>query len=453
MIGSRLSAGALAVAIGGCASSEWVGDYRRLDEGLNRFEDRTLGVAAAASSAGPSDGRLEGPIDADAVVEAARAGNPEVREAVARARAAREEIDRVGALDDPKLKVEAENVPWSHAGSFRRDEDNKFGVMQDFPFPGKLSLRSETALREAEAAYQEARERERDVVLRIRKGYYDYYAASREMEILREHVALLEEMEKAADARYRAGTAPQQDVLRTQVELVKLHNDVLFVSQRIDSARAALNALLNRPVQAPLGPPGEIVPREETFDADALLARAKAERPELRAADLKVRASLVGLTLAERDASLPDFFVGADYMQSPGMEDGWGAMVGINLPWFTGKHAAEVRKMKQTLRADEFGAAAAKNRVAFEVRDAARRVEAVRKSLTLFRGELLAKSAQGVEVSRAAYAVGQATLLDVLDAERSLRDVNLDYHRALAAYESAVADLERAVGADLRGNP
>ena len=47
----------------------------------------------------------------------------------------------------------------------------------------------------------------------------------------------------------------------------------------------------------------------------------------------------------------------------------------------------------------------------------------------------------------------KATFLDLLDSERSLRDVKLRHYQALAQYESSVADHERAVGVDLRRKP
>ena len=58
-----------------------------------------------------------------------------------------------------------------------------------------------------------------------------------------------------------------------------------------------------------------------------------------------------------------------------------------------------------------------------------------------------------MEVSRAAYEKDKTSFLDLLDAERSLRDMKLKYIQAVTQYESASADLERAVGSDLRRKP
>jgi outer membrane protein TolC len=363
-----------------------------------------------------------------------------------------EEVRRAGSLDDPMLKLQTEGVPFKSPG-LDNAMDNMFGLSQNLPWPGNLGLREEAAMRDAEATFQTYRERERDLIARAKRAYFDYFMLSKELAIHREHVKILEDFEKISDAKFRTGQVMQQDVLKPQVEIVMLHNDVYFIEQRLATARATINLLLNRSDDAPLGLPRDVVLTEATFDLKELQARALQERPEILAAQLRHRGSLAGLRLAEREATFPDFSVGVDYWQVPGGDDAYGAMLSINLPWFTGKHAAEKRKMGHLARADEIAVERIRAHVAFEVRAAFLRVEAARKSVQLFAGELLPKSRQSVEVSQSSYEKDKASFLDLLDAERSLRDVKVKYYQALAEYESALADLERAVGADLRRKP
>src|SRR3989442_431262 len=199
------------------------------------------------------DKRLLEPLDLETLVEAALARNPMLRESVARSQAALEEVSRAGALDDPSFKVEAWAVPLHQPLAFNRDDTNQFGLMETFPFPGKLGLRAESALREAEATHQLSRALERDVIAELKRTYFTYFMLSKELEVHREHVRLLEDFEKISEEKLKNGTAPEQDALKAQVELVMLHNDVLFLEQRIGSAKGAINALLSRPGGAPLG--------------------------------------------------------------------------------------------------------------------------------------------------------------------------------------------------------
>lgn len=446
---------ALTPVLAGCAAAAWQGDYDRLAADL-AHSSRYSGAVVRAE--GPStdaelDRILSGPLDLDLLVKVAIDRNPEAKELLARAKAGAEEVRRASSFNDPMLKLEAEAVPIHKPVAFNRDEANRFGFRQDIPFPGNLGLRGEAALRDAESMVQLFRDRQREVVSRVKKAYFEYYAMTKEVEIHLEHVKILEDFERISDAKFRTGAVSQQDVLKPQVELVMLHNDVLAMNQRAESAKAAINALLNRPPEAPLGKPKELGAPAESFDLQDLASKALESRPDLLAARLRTRASEAGLKVANREATLPDFSVSADYWQIPGAEDGYGVMVSVNLPWLTGKHRAEVAKMEHLLRADQAAVDTVRNRALFEVRDAYLRVEAARKSAVLFKGELLPRSNQSVEVSRANYEKDKASFLDLLDAERSLRDIKLKYYQALAQYEAAVADLERAVGLDLRRKP
>ncbi len=441
----------LLLASAGCASS-WREDYDRLRSDLEPLMARHEKAPPGPSTDEELDRLLSGPLDLATLLDIARTRSPELREALSRTRAGLEEVRRAGAFDDPTLRLQTEATPLHQPLAFDRAMDNTLGLAQQIPFPGNLGLRSEAALREAEATHQTYLERERDVAARLKKAYFELFALSRELEIHLEHVKILEGFEKVSDAKFRTGAVSQQDVLKPQVEMVLLHNEVLYVEQRLGTARAAINALLHRPAEAPLGRPGDVEPPRESFDLKELTAKAL-ERPEVRAAELRARSTKAAAELARREATLPDFSVGVDYWQIPEGEDGWGGMLSVNLPWFTGKRSAEARKLEHRLRADEIALEGARSRVRFEVRDAFLRVEAARRSLVLFAGELLPKSAQGVEISRSSYENNKASFLDLLDAERSRRDVRLKHAQAAAQYESAVADLERAAGTDLRRKP
>jgi cobalt-zinc-cadmium efflux system outer membrane protein len=441
----------LILALAGCAA-EWQGDYDRLAADLS-YSSRFTGTVERNESPSTDeelDRMLSGPLDLELLIKIAKDRNPELKEMLARAKAGVQEVRRAGALDDPMLKYEAWGVPINKPTAFNQDQTNMVGLRQNFPFPGNQSLKSEAALRDAESMYQLYRDRQLDVVSRLKKAYLDYYSMDREIAIHLEHVKIMGDMEKISDIKFRNGTVSQQDVLKPQVELIMLHTDVLAMSQHLESAKAAINALLSRPSEAPLGKPGELAFPDEKFDVQELSAKAL-DRPDVLAAQFKVRSTQTLAKVASREANLPDFSIGADYWQMPGApNDAYGLMFSINLPWFTGKHGAEVAKMEHTLRADQAAVETAKNKAIFEVRDAYLRVEAARKSLILFKGELVPKSAQSAEVSRVNYEKDKASFLDLLDAERSLRDVKLKYSQALVQYEISVADLERAVGTALR---
>jgi len=436
-----------------CAAQDWHEDLDRLREVVEAEAAGPAPVVGPPSTDADLDRLLSEPLDLATLIPLVKSRNPELREAVSRTRASLEGVEAAGALDDPMLKFETRGVPLRHPGSLGRARENMVGLSQTLPFPGNLSLRSESAARDAEGMHQRTRDRERELVLRLKRTYFDYYAAVRTIETHDIHLQLMEATEKISDAKFRTGAVTQQDVLKPQIEQVLLHNEVQAMEQMKGSARAAINTLLHRPVDAPLGEPKVIGLPDESFDFADLLARASRSRPELRAAELQVKSTQAALRLAERKRDLPDFGLEFGYMQMPDGPDSYSAMFSINLPWLTGGRNAEARRMERMLRADEAALDAAQGRAQFEIRDALLRVQAARRSYAFFHNELVPKSVQTFEVSRSSYEKDKVSFLEVLDAERSLRDVRLKHILAVTQYETAVAELERAVGEDLRRKP
>ncbi len=388
-------------------------------------------------------------VDLNTLIDEALRQNPRLGEARSRTRAALEDVKSAGSMEDPVFKIEVEAVPLQRPLGFDRAADIMFGFSQSFPFPGKLRARSESALASAQAQHELFRASQSEIIQRMKKAYFAYFMYTRELEIHIRHVTLLEDFERVTESRFRNGTALQQDVLKAQIELVMLHNDVIALEQRIESAKAEINTLLNRRVDAPLGKPGEVVLTEGRVDLGAALEKAMETRPELRALEHRVAAARAAVSFAEKDAWLPDLMAGVDYWQVPRSDDAWGGFVSINLPWLSGKKAAEARKSRHELRAEELAADRGARQVFFEIRDAYLRVEASRTSYLLTQGELLPKARQNVEVTRSSYENDKTSFLDLIVAERSLRDVELRLYRALAEFESARADLEQASGSNV----
>lgn len=407
-----------------------------LEELRRRFEETRVERGIDIEPAGGASPDLGGPVSLDEVVALARSRNPELREALAKAEAAAEAAVRAGTLDDPSFQYRAERL--------REGPENMFGLMQMFPWPEKLSLRAREALRMAEAAFERYREMDLAVTAEARAAYYMYALALKESEIFAERAKLLDEISKVAEARYAAGSGSQSDVLKPQVEMVMVHTEMRSAEQRAVTQKAMLNKLMSR--SGPLGKPAPLEAVARDFDLEALVAQAVERRPELATAGLEMLSAEASRDLAEVEASAPDFTVGFDYVQMPTEPDDYQPSLGVTLPWGNPRHDAEIREREMSLRGAQNARVAVRDRVVFEVRDAFAKVEAARKTVAIFTGELLPRSRQSAEAARAAYEADRATLLDVIDADRSRVEAEMGYWRAVADYQTAAAELDRAVG-------
>lgn len=379
------------------------------------------------------------------------AKNPELVAARQQWEASSQRIAQARALDDPTLSVHWWNFPQSF--NMGRADNTIIGLSQKFPFPGKLALKEEVASRSAGITEQLLRVKERDLVARVKEAYYDLFLDHQAIQIHHEQVDLLKQFVAIATAKFRAGTASQVDVLKAQVELSTLHQELPVLEQRRDTSQAKLNQLLDRDPRFPLPPPQP--PREGRFvrDLEELYGMATTARPELKAADLEVQRNEQSHALARRQY-YPDFDVTFQRFQNVQANDGFGAYFAMNLPfafWAKPKYDAAVQETAAGIAAARADRHALENMTRFQIRDLLAKVRAKGEVAVLYRTTVLPQAEQAMAAARAGYRAGRSGFLDLIEADRAWRGFQLEYHRALVEREYRLAELEQVVGTDLSG--
>jgi cobalt-zinc-cadmium efflux system outer membrane protein len=80
------------------------------------------------------------------------------------------------------------------------------------------------------------------------------------------------------------------------------------------------------------------------------------------------------------------------------------------------------------------------------VQEAQVQLEAARQRSELISSTLLPHAEHALEVSRAGYSAGRAEFGDVIDAQRILLEMEVEYTAARSAVSMALAALDRAIG-------
>ena len=390
-------------------------------------------------------------------VRLALARNPDITRARHEVEAALAEVPQVTSLDDPRLMV-------SPVGEMAQTAAGEVGVMtslsQELPFPGKLRARGEAAMAEARVARAELTETRLRIVGDTRRVYWGYYDAAQSIAVIERSRSLLEQFEQSAQAAYAAGRVPQQDVLRAQVELAELTNELLTLRQRLEASQARLNALMDRPVDAPLPPPGPSEARDIELSLDQVLDLAKQTNPELLRIRQQIAAARQRLDLAELQR-WPDLTAAVNYnlvedeglVASPTGDDQWWLDLGINLPIWTEKYDAAEREARHRILAALADLHRAHNHHAAHLRDLLADVDTEQRLVALFRDELIPKSQQALDASLAAYQAGDLEFANIIDHWQNLLRYRQLYHTAVADLASAFADIEQVIGQELPQDP
>src|SRR5216683_3542663 len=197
----------------------------------------------------------EKPVGPQDLLNGLMENNPEIRAARFRFEAATKRPSQVGTLPDPKASYTNLGVghPFSRLNASEFSYQG-FGVSQEFPFPGKLALASEEAKREAEGVQQNYRAVVLDVTARLKVAYYEWLTVNKALDLTRKHSDLLSRFEEIARNRYTVGKGLQQDVLKAQLEVSTLEQQLAMLDEKRQRAEAEIASLIAVPAVAMRSP-------------------------------------------------------------------------------------------------------------------------------------------------------------------------------------------------------
>lgn len=361
--------------------------------------------------------------------------------------AARKRVLAAWLPEDPMAGVDIEGQPDLFEFSGRTNYE--YMVAQTIPFPTTLLLRGRIASRDAQMAYQRYKEEERDAVWHIEQPYYELYLNKKTLAALQDIRALLDKLATTVQGRYEANQSSQQDLLKAQIERAKIDIEIAQARQQEHSAEAHISHVLNRSLETRY---------ELAEDVDtSLLDRSRAElermavatRPELKTFEVGVKRAKASRLLAVT-SWLPDVTLRAETRQfrDTSTSDEYDTFLGVTVPvWSLLKGAGgEWSAANHDVKEAEAAFAEMKNEVLLAVHEAHSKVEAADYAVRMYELAILPQAKQQVEVALAAYEAGRSEFLELIDAQRMLREVQLTYYKAKAEHEMGLSDLRLAIG-------
>ena len=388
--------------------------------------------------------------DLDGLIREALQKNPGVQSAQRQVDALRHRVPQVKTLPDPTVSVSwAGNITPFSVQNGDPSSNRAITASQGIPYPGKLKLRGEIADREAEAAQWDYEAARRKLVADVKSAYYDYFAASKAVEITQKNKDLLQKLSSIAEARYRVGKGVQQDVLRSQVEISLLQQRQTVFEQQQRTAQVRLNTLLFRDPEAPLPSPTSFEPAKLAHSLDELYALAREQDTGLQREQRMIERNQYAVNLAQKDYR-PDFNVGYMYQQRPDMKDMHGFTVTANIPiYYRTKQREAVREQTEQLASSQRSKENRQTELSFAVKQQYLLAKSSEQLLKLYSQAIVPQSSLALESSMASYQVGAVDFLTILTNFTVVLDYEVSYYRELANYQMALANLEPLVGVEL----
>ncbi|MDR3763562.1 MAG: TolC family protein [Acidobacteriota bacterium] len=360
--------------------------------------------------------------------------------------AARLRLGLAAALPDPTVTA-------SYMGSaapfktMAMDPSSYRGItaMQMLPLGGKRELRRSLAAVDVKSGEADALAVRRRLKAAAAADYYDYYYATRALEVTAKDKARLEQMVSTTEARYSVGKAMQADVLRAQLEVSMLLQRQAALEEQRASAVGRLNLLMGRSVDAPLAPPSEVL-CPALPPLPALVAQAGANDAGLQKNQVMLERNTLAIASAHKDY-IPDLSVGYMFQQRSGMADMYGMTFSLNIPvFYKSKQRQAEAAARIDLEATRRDRDARKLELAYDLRQMHAMASTAGKMLDLYDKAILPQAELALESAQSSYSTGGGDFTSTLASFTSILGYQIDYLRQVADYMTALARIEAYTG-------
>ena len=380
-----------------------------------------------------------------AAIDEALAAHPQLAVLAQRLDAADGQIKQSGLRPNPLFVYQSEDFrTWQSPGHrFWQDSDHFFYLQQTFQTASKRARQIDVAAQNKRRAEIERDLARLQIATRVRAAYWDAASAERVRNLYGEILENFRQITSYHDARVREGVMAEADLIRIQLEQEKL--EIAANTASLDAQRTWIRLLremgrLDFSGPPKLDPPWEtaIIPgREPTLD-DAL-----ARRPELQLARqiLKLNDAQTSYQMAMARPNVDGVF---GYKRSKNFDTVmWG--VQVPLPVFN-RNQGNIESAVAERRAGEAALRSTESLIRAEHQAAVLELDIRRRQLREAVGPLRDRARRTAQIADAAYRLGGADLLRLLDAQRQRIDAELLYIQTLQGYLQSVTSIDAAAG-------
>jgi outer membrane protein, heavy metal efflux system len=387
------------------------------------------------------------------IISEGLANNQGLKSQAAKVDAMKAEAMAAGALDDPGIGFGLLNLPVD-TFSFTQEPmtQKQISVVQKFPWPGKLSLKSQSAALVTLREVAILKEKKLNLAKTITTTYYDMSFVGRSLETNERLSQMVRRLLRTAETRYSVGKGLQQDVLSAQVELSRLLDESISLKQKHRTLENRINGLLGRTSFSPVPMPENLTLPEGVLSIDDLTKRGLKSNTGILIRLLDIDTAKIDVALA-RKSYFPDFDVKLAYGQRE--EDRMGndladfasASVMMRIPlWKHKKQDNRLIAAKKRLEAKEAAHRDLSTGLPFKIESLAEEIMGTRENYRLFNEGILVQAGQWARASESAYQVNKIEFNTMITAQVRLFRLRLMRDKYLHQIHKQEAQLKELIG-------
>lgn len=382
----------------------------------------------------------------DAIITLALERNPAMAGAEAVLEQRRGERIQAGAYPNPTIIGQTGRAALRDPSTGDSRTEYILTLHQPLEWIGKRAVRqraAEAGLAGARAGIEEVR---LNVIAQAKIAFYGLLLAQREAELVKQNLGIVKEVARVAEIRVKAGEAARLESLKAEVEVLKTNQEVARARKAVRVGRVRLNTVTGGALGRAFAIEGGFRSIRRGLDLEALTARAVEQHPTIRRLQRQVERA--GLTVVkERQSRFPDVTIYGGYAREIGRE---AVVGGLSVPtplWY--QRQGDIAAALGAQRGEEAALFHAQNDLLRSVSQHFADAETAAEQIAVYEQGLLKLARETLRIARFSFRQGASSLLEVLDAQRVSRQIELEYARARQDLSIALTRLERAVGGTL----
>jgi cobalt-zinc-cadmium efflux system outer membrane protein len=385
-------------------------------------------------------------ITIESVIDRVLQNNDRLAAAKYMEQAAYSKIGTAGAWDDPMLMVGVANLPTNFDFKMDPMTMRMISLSQNIPYAGQKHFQAKAARAEAQAASQDTRGTQVELIRAARYAYYDLYYQQQALIELGNIRTLAENIVNSTIGRLKSNQANQADIAAAQADMWRLDSEILSATQACESSRRNLYSLMGdgeinkMPLAAPELP-------QLTQTVDEMYTAALANYPPLQ----KMRHQAASYALSETAANRmrwPMLGLSAEYdlrYDSPmeKRDNMVGFKASISLPFFSGwqqkNMASSMNLMKKGAESE---AAQMEIDIRSELATLSGRITRLGESLKLYRDRIIPAGEQAYQSALASFAANQLGYNQIQNYAQNLYRDKLTAIQIANELAKATADIQ-----------
>lgn len=328
----------------------------------------------------------------------------------------------------------------------------EYSIRTDFIFErgGKRRKRLEVAQQEKQVAQMQLLNATRALVLDVENAFVDVLLAKESLRLAQDNLTAFNKIVRVNVERVRVGDLARVELTRTQLAELQFNNAVIQAVMKLRIAQQRLQLLMGRAVPSPsFEVSGEMRREPLPFSLDDLQRQAMARRPDYQAMlrDQARSQAEIRLQLAQRKI---DFTFGTEYRRQQGLAgkgNSLGFFFSIPLPVFN-RNQGEIGRAQEEQMQIDARLRALEADIRNEINTAWQQYETARTLLSQIESEMLGRARRVLEAIGYSYRSGEASFVDLLDAQRAFNDTMQSYNEARAEYARSLYLIDSTIGKD-----